>query len=102
LPAEYEAAYREAAAFEQIAAVATEAGSLGELPLVVLTADDWTTGEQTPMKRDFVALHRELAALSSRGSHQIVDGSTHISLPILRADAVAAAVATALASERVS
>jgi hypothetical protein len=67
-------------------------GSLGDLPLEVLTADYWVTGKQTPMKKAIVPLREEQAALSSRGRHLIVSGCDHTDMPIVQADAIADAV----------
>jgi pimeloyl-ACP methyl ester carboxylesterase len=67
-------------------------GSLGDLPLVVLTADSWVTGKQTAMKRGMVALREEQAQLSSRGEHRVVEGCDHADLPLVRADAVVEAI----------
>ncbi len=51
---------------------------LGDLPLVVISAE----GTKPPSREQQVRheLHRELAALSSRGSHRILAGTTHASL----------------------
>jgi hypothetical protein len=67
-------------------------GSLGDLPVTVLSADSWVTGKQTPMKQAMPALRDEQANLSTRGEHRIVEGCDHSDLPILRPDAVADAV----------
>ena len=68
------------------------AGNLGDLPLEVLTADWWTTGKQTPMKRTTVELRKEMMKLSLRRRHQIVSGCHHSNLPLVRHDAVAESV----------
>jgi len=87
------AAAREAAvSAESFADARGEAGCLGDLPLVVLTAEWWTTGKPTPLKRAFVALREELAGYSRRGRHVIVSGCDHANMPVARADAVAEAV----------
>jgi pimeloyl-ACP methyl ester carboxylesterase len=67
-------------------------GCLGDLPLFVLTADWWTTGKPTRLKRAFVPLREELARYSTRGQHLIVSGCDHSNMPVVRADAVADAV----------
>lgn len=46
--------------------------SLGDLPMVVLTAG--ATAEQVPVQ---VALHKEFAALSTNSFQQVVDGASH-------------------------
>jgi pimeloyl-ACP methyl ester carboxylesterase len=48
------------------------AGPLGDRPLVVLSASH--TVAQEPV---FLELHKELARLSSRGTHRVVDGASH-------------------------
>ena len=75
-------------------------GSLGDLPVTVLSADSWVTGKQTPMKQAMPALRAEQAALSARGEHHIVAGSDHSDLPIVRADAVAEAVRAVCLGQR--
>jgi pimeloyl-ACP methyl ester carboxylesterase len=67
-------------------------GSLGDLPLEVLTADYWVTGKPTALKKAVAPMREEQAALSSRGRHQIVSGCDHTDLPVVRADAIADAV----------
>jgi pimeloyl-ACP methyl ester carboxylesterase len=90
---EFATAAREAAvAAESFADARGGPGSLGGLPLCVLTADWWTTGKPTRLKRGFVLLREELAHYSTRGQHLIVSGCDHGTLPVVRADAVADAV----------
>lgn len=67
-------------------------GSLGDLPLIVLSARWWVTGKQTPMKQAMPALRAEHVRLSTQGEHRIIESCDHSDLPILRADAVADAV----------
>jgi len=58
-------------------------GSLGAMPLVVLTArGDHTQGGQPAVEVEqlHVALQNELAALSTNSTHRIVEGSDHQSL----------------------
>ena len=55
------------------AAQAAEVTDLGDRPLVVLTAGEGSDAA-------WVAGHEELAALSTRGEHRVVDGATHTSL----------------------
>lgn len=89
----YTAALREAEASEaSFRSAVSGPGSLGDLPLVVLSAASWVTGKQTPMKQVMSALRDEQAGLSTRGEHRIVEGCDHSDLPLLRADAVADAV----------
>ena len=93
-PHNYAAALREAEASDaSFRSAVSAAGSLGDLPLVVLSAGSWMTGKLTPMKRAMPALREEQAKLSARGEHHMVTGCDHSDLPILRADAVVAAVA---------
>jgi hypothetical protein len=90
---EYQTAAREASmGNENFAQARGSPGSLGDLPLEVLTADWWVTGVQTPMKKAAVPLREEQAALSSRGRHLIVSGCDHSNLPVVRPDAVADSV----------
>lgn len=94
-PQNYVAGLREAEASEEsFRSAVSGPGSLGDLPLVVLSAASWVTGKQTPMKQAMFALRNEQAGLSTRGEHRIVEGCDHSDLPILRADAVADAVRT--------
>ncbi|MBP8292523.1 MAG: alpha/beta hydrolase [Caldilineaceae bacterium] len=89
----YAAALREAEASDaSFHSAVSGPGSLGDLPLVVLSAGSWVTGKQTPMKQAMPALREEQARLSSRGEHRIIAGCDHSDLPILRADEVAGAV----------
>lgn len=90
---DYQTAAREAGmGNENFAQARGGPGSLGDLPLEVLTADWWVSGEQTPMKNAVVPMREEQAALSSRGRHRIVSGCDHTNLPIVRPDAVADSV----------
>jgi pimeloyl-ACP methyl ester carboxylesterase len=92
-PQNFAAGLREAeASDESFRSAVSDPGSLGDLPVVVLSAGWWVTGKQTPMKQAMPALREEQARLSTRGEHQIVAGCDHSDLPILRADAVAEAV----------
>jgi hypothetical protein len=78
--------------WENFAQAKGEAGSLGDLPLEILTADWWMKGKQTPMKKASLPLREEMAKLSSRGRHLIVENCDHSNLPVVRPDAVAASV----------
>lgn len=96
---DYAAARREAAAgAESFASAGVEPGGLGDLPLVVLTADWWVTGKPSKLKQRFVPLREEMARFSTRGRHVIVTGCDHASLPLVRPDAVADAVREVLAA----
>lgn len=92
-PQNYAAGLREAEAGDESFRSAVSApGSLGDMPVIVLSAEWWVTGKQTPIKQAMPALREEQAMLSTRGEHHIVAGCDHSDLPILRADAVAGAV----------
>lgn len=77
---------------ESFAQARSAPGSLGDLPIDVLTAEWWLRGRQNAMKADFVSLHAELAALSSRGRQRVISGSEHADLPASRPDEIANAV----------
>jgi pimeloyl-ACP methyl ester carboxylesterase len=79
------AGHAEMAAWEQTAAQARAARRLGELPLAVISAAE--TEPLSPERRVRLQLHEELASLSSRGSHQVLAGTTHGSLVTNRAHA---------------
>ena len=92
-PKEYQTAGREAQkGVENFAAARGSPGSLGDLPLEVLSADFWVTGKQTPMKQAVLLLRDEQAALSTRGHHRIVENCDHTNLPVVQPDAVAEAI----------
>ncbi len=67
-------------------------GSLGDLPIVWLTADWWTTGKQMALKTAGMALREEAQTLSSHSRHVIVENCDHTDLPIVRPDVVAEAI----------
>lgn len=100
-PAHFEATYREAldtpASF---AAAQGDPGSLGDLPILWLTADWWTTGKQTALKMAGVALREEAQKLSSRSRHVVVENCDHTDLPIVRPDAVADGVRWVIESRK--
>ncbi|MDA2913335.1 alpha/beta hydrolase, partial [Acidobacteriia bacterium AH_259_A11_L15] len=79
----------EIAVWEETAAQARATRPLGDLPLVVISAEGDFRGTKTASLRRRVRLelHRELAALSSRGSHRILAGTTHGSLVTNRSHA---------------
>ena len=62
------------------------------MPLVALTAEWWVSGKPSAMKRTFYPLRQEMAAFSTAGLHEIVSGTDHTNLPIVRPEAVAQAV----------
>lgn len=71
------------------AAQAGAAGSLGALPLLVLTATDhgYPPESAQVMEEQWLTMQTELAALSTNHVHQIVEGATHGSLQVEQADA---------------
>ncbi|MEP7356727.1 MAG: alpha/beta hydrolase [Anaerolineales bacterium] len=90
---DYRSASREAAvADESFTDAHCEPGGLGALPLVVLTAEWWVSGKPNSMKKTFYPLRQEMAAFSTAGWHEIVSGTDHTNLPIVRPEAVAQAV----------
>jgi pimeloyl-ACP methyl ester carboxylesterase len=94
---DYDNAAREARyGDENFAAARGGPGSLGDLPLEILSASWWIEGKPTPMKQGALPLRLEMADLSTRGVHTFVDGCDHADLPVVRADAVAAAVGRVL------
>jgi hypothetical protein len=83
--------------------VAAGPANFGAMPLVVLTAAG-TYGNLPPRARQAVeglwaSLHRELAARSTRGSAQLVAGSSHMMI-FDRPDAIAAAVDEVIAATK--
>lgn len=90
---EYQTAAREAAeGMENFAQARRAPGSLGDLPVEILTADWWVTGKPTAMKRAMLALREEMTGLSSHSYHHIVTGCDHTNLPVVRPDVVADSV----------
>jgi pimeloyl-ACP methyl ester carboxylesterase len=79
------------------AQVAASRRSYGSLPLVVVTAADnhghpaYSPEQAAAFRRTWSAMHGEVAALSSRGVHRQVAGSTHL-IVLERPQAVADAV----------
>lgn len=74
----------ELTAFPETKAQVHAAGSLGDMPLVVLTAEK-TYDEQppelaAPARQAWRTLQADLVTLSSNSSHQVVAGATHESL----------------------
>jgi pimeloyl-ACP methyl ester carboxylesterase len=70
--------------------VQREAENLGDLPLIVLTAAG-TGSSQNPGLVVWAGLHREVAAMSRRGSARLVDRSTHLMM-FQRPDAIVSAI----------
>ncbi len=68
------------------------AGSLGSLPLIVLTATDHGYAKESSekMERDWLAMQNELAALSTNSTHRVIPNTTHGSLQLNQTDAQAA------------
>ncbi len=48
-----------------------------DVPLVVLTAEKSSLFETRAMRKQYLVFQRELAALSTRSTHQVVDDSHH-------------------------
>lgn len=86
------AAQAEMDVWEETAAQARAARPLGDLPLVVISAGD--TPPLSAERQLRLELHKELASLSSRGSHRILGDATHESL--VTNPAYAAQVAAAI------
>ena len=92
-PDDYRTASREISFWRQSLEQARRPpGSLGSLPLEVLSSERWSSGKMTPIKQMTSQLHAELAALSSHGRHLTVSDCDHADLPVARPDAVAASV----------
>lgn len=79
----------ETLAWDEIADQVRRTRPLGDLPLLVLSASD-TPAELLP---SFHFLHEDLARLSSRGGHRIVEGSDHHTILMDRANAEVTAAA---------
>lgn len=56
----------------------TGAGTLGDLPLVVLTAGGEPQAAPGPFMTRWARLHQEVAARSSIGVHRVVPGASHL------------------------
>ena len=78
--------------FGRSAEQAREAGYLGNLPLIVLTAGRLTRGgpETNEDHRAWLQLHSELARLSTRGYQTVVANSGHL-MPFDAPDAIVSA-----------
>jgi pimeloyl-ACP methyl ester carboxylesterase len=80
--------------------------SLGDMPLVVLTAENtYRTGIPPAygeiLSAQWMAMHDELARLSSRGVNRLVPGSGHL-IPSEKPDAVVAAIREVAAQAKTS
>jgi pimeloyl-ACP methyl ester carboxylesterase len=83
-----EAIRDEVNAWESLSAPQVRAARpLRDIPIDVLSATEGSTPEHQAV---WLALHAELASLSPRGTHQVVDGASHVSLITNRAHAMAA------------
>lgn len=102
MPETLMAATREAkAASVSFAAARAAQGSLGNLPLVVLSgAEAWTQGRRAKsMGPAILALREELAGLSLAGKHVLVEGGGH-TLTVDQPDAVVTAIRTVVEAAR--
>ncbi len=96
---DYEAAVREAETGEaNFAAATTASGELGDLPLMLLTADWWMTGRPKAMKEGMRELRQEMLTWSSRSAERVVEDCGHGNLPIRRPAALVDAVEWVLAA----
>src|ERR671932_2490717 len=68
----------------------TTAGPLRDIPVAVLSATEGTAADQ---RAAWLPMQAELAALSSRETHQVVEGATHVSLVTNREHAMIAVAA---------
>ncbi|MHB8528228.1 MAG: alpha/beta fold hydrolase [Caulobacteraceae bacterium] len=77
--------------------------SYGDMPLVVLTAADAYAGAPAEVRESLAAawagFHRQIAAMSSRGSAQLVAGATHMMI-LDRPQAVVAAIEEVVGAAR--
>lgn len=77
-------AFSEASSFDSISEddIRRETRSLGDMPIVVLTAEAAFAGPPSPIFLRLLAekrrLHRTLSALSSRGDERLVSGAGHV------------------------
>ncbi|HLL81715.1 MAG TPA: alpha/beta fold hydrolase [Longimicrobium sp.] len=76
-PAHLGAAVRERLSWPEIAAQTRAVGSLGDKPLLVITAGKV---EPVSLAEVWKALSLELAALSTRSTYEVVEGANHMSL----------------------
>lgn len=80
-PQTYTTGMAEFKSFETSAQQALQAGSLGDLPLVVLTGPERSNLpagiDENKYKADWLMLQRELATLSTQGRHKVIEGAGH-------------------------
>jgi pimeloyl-ACP methyl ester carboxylesterase len=93
-PENYITAIREAEDLEtSVTQMRVAPGVLGDLPLAVLTAGFWNSGGfMADTKQKWLAMQREHAAMSSRGTHTIVPNCNHASIVTHGRAAVVAAI----------
>jgi pimeloyl-ACP methyl ester carboxylesterase len=75
-PSHLDTTRNEFAAWNESCRQARESGDLGDLPLLVLSS----SRPADESLRVWHTLHREIAALSIRGRHEVVEGADHLSL----------------------
>lgn len=80
----YTASLSEMEQFSESAAQASKTGNLGDLPVVVITGPNTGNIPNKTGKEKFSAiwmeLQRDLAKLSSRGKHRVIEGAGHMTL----------------------
>lgn len=93
-PENYATALREAEGLEtSVTQMRVAPGVLGDLPLAVLTAGDWAAGGfMADVKKKWLTMQREHAAMSSRGTHTIVPKCSHASIVTYGRAAVVTAI----------
>jgi pimeloyl-ACP methyl ester carboxylesterase len=86
-PSHLRAVYEEMIAWDTTMAAARANRTLGDRPVLVISASEVMDG----MTEEFLAIgqqmHAEIASLSTRGRHVVLDGADHISLLVERDDA---------------
>jgi len=100
----YATHYRQWAAFPESAGEVRGLGTLGELPLVVISRDPKrasTPEDPTSPQREqhWQKLQQQLVGLSSQATHVIAQGSGH-SIPVERSDVIIAAVRSLVTQAR--
>jgi len=89
---------------ESATRLASEAGSYGDMPLIVLTARNsedhsgYSADELAKFKKIWNSMHDEIAALSSRGVHRQIPGASHNLVLIEKPDVIAGAISEVLAA----
>lgn len=79
----YRSAIAESDSFPICAEQALQAGDFGDLPLVVLTASERVKSPYVDDEKytsDWLMLQQELATLSTRGRHNVIEGASHGSI----------------------